>query len=58
MVMSCAALVERNPSCTLADVKAAISGHLCRCGTYPNVFRATLEAAAERSRVGADGERR
>jgi carbon-monoxide dehydrogenase small subunit/xanthine dehydrogenase YagT iron-sulfur-binding subunit len=58
MVMSCAALVERNPSCTLDDVKAAISGHLCRCGTYPNVFRATLEAAAERSRTGADGGRR
>jgi carbon-monoxide dehydrogenase small subunit/xanthine dehydrogenase YagT iron-sulfur-binding subunit len=58
MVMSCAALVERNPSCTLDDVKAAISGHLCRCGTYPNVFTATLEAAAERSRTSADGERR
>ena len=46
MVMSCAALVERNPNCTLDDVKAAMSGHLCRCGTYPNVFKATLAAAA------------
>ncbi len=45
MVMSCAALVERNPDCTLDDVKAAVSGHLCRCGTYPNVFAATLAAA-------------
>ncbi len=45
MVMSCAALVERNPDCTLDDVKAAVSGHLCRCGTYPNVFAATLTAA-------------
>jgi carbon-monoxide dehydrogenase small subunit/xanthine dehydrogenase YagT iron-sulfur-binding subunit len=45
MVMSCAALVERDPDCTLDDVKAAISGHLCRCGTYPNVFAATLAAA-------------
>ena len=44
MVMSCAALVERNPKCTLDDVKLAISGHLCRCGTYPNVFKATLVA--------------
>jgi aerobic-type carbon monoxide dehydrogenase small subunit (CoxS/CutS family) len=42
MVMSCAALVERNPKCTLEDVKAAVSGNLCRCGTYPNVFKATL----------------
>jgi xanthine dehydrogenase YagT iron-sulfur-binding subunit len=45
MVMSCAALVDHNPDCTLDDVKAAVSGHLCRCGTYPNIFAATLEAA-------------
>ena len=46
MVMSAAALVERNPNCALEDVKAAISGHLCRCGAYPNIFKATLAAAA------------
>jgi carbon-monoxide dehydrogenase small subunit/xanthine dehydrogenase YagT iron-sulfur-binding subunit len=46
MVMSCTRLVERNPDCTLDDVRAAISGHLCRCGTYPNIFKATLAAAA------------
>jgi xanthine dehydrogenase YagT iron-sulfur-binding subunit len=45
MVMSCAALVERDANCTLDDVKGAVSGHLCRCGTYPNVFKATLAAA-------------
>jgi xanthine dehydrogenase YagT iron-sulfur-binding subunit len=47
MVMSCAALIEQNPDCTLSDVKSAVSGHLCRCGTYPNIFKATLEAARE-----------
>ena len=45
MVMSCALLVQRNPDCTLDDVRAAISGHLCRCGTYPNILKATLAAA-------------
>jgi carbon-monoxide dehydrogenase small subunit/xanthine dehydrogenase YagT iron-sulfur-binding subunit len=45
LVMSCAALVDRGSDCTLEDVKAAVSGHLCRCGTYPNVFKATLAAA-------------
>lgn len=45
MVMSCAALLERNPSPTLDDVKEATSGNLCRCGTYPKVFEATLAAA-------------
>jgi aerobic-type carbon monoxide dehydrogenase small subunit (CoxS/CutS family) len=45
MVMSCAALLARNPHPTLDDVKAATGGHLCRCGTYPHVFAATLAAA-------------
>jgi xanthine dehydrogenase YagT iron-sulfur-binding subunit len=47
MVMSCAHLVEHQPDCTLQDVQAAIAGHLCRCGTYPKIFKATLAAAAE-----------
>jgi xanthine dehydrogenase YagT iron-sulfur-binding subunit len=54
MVMSCAELVERNPDCTLDDVRAAVSGHLCRCGAYPNVFKATLAAAAEMRKRDAD----
>jgi aerobic-type carbon monoxide dehydrogenase small subunit (CoxS/CutS family) len=45
MVMSCAALLEKNPHPTEADVRYAVSGNLCRCGTYPKVFAATLEAA-------------
>lgn len=45
MVMSCAALLEKNASPSELDVRYAISGNLCRCGTYPRVFAATLEAA-------------
>jgi aerobic-type carbon monoxide dehydrogenase small subunit (CoxS/CutS family) len=45
MVMSCSALLSRNPKPTEADVRKATSGNLCRCGTYPKVFAATLEAA-------------
>jgi len=53
MIMSCAQLVDTNPECTLDDVKQAVSGHLCRCGTYPNIFKATLAAAASvRERSG------
>jgi xanthine dehydrogenase YagT iron-sulfur-binding subunit len=48
MVMSCAALLERNPSPNLDDVKRAVSGNLCRCGTYPKVFAATLDVAQQR----------
>ncbi len=47
MVMSCAALIERNPHPTEADVRVAVSGNLCRCGTYPKVFTATLDAAGQ-----------
>ncbi len=45
MVMSCAHLLENNPNPTLEDVKSATRGNLCRCGTYPHVFKATLAAA-------------
>jgi xanthine dehydrogenase YagT iron-sulfur-binding subunit len=45
MVMSCAALLDRNPNPSLADVKHAVSGNLCRCGTYPKIFAATLDVA-------------
>ena len=45
MVMSCAALLHRKPSPSLDDVRAAVSGNLCRCATYPKVFSATLAAS-------------
>jgi aerobic-type carbon monoxide dehydrogenase small subunit (CoxS/CutS family) len=48
MVMSCAALLDRNPNLNLNDVEHAISGNLCRCGTYPKVFAATLDVAQQR----------
>ncbi len=50
MVMSCAALLEKNPHPTEADVRYAVSGNLCRCGTYPKVFAATLDAASHLAR--------
>jgi xanthine dehydrogenase YagT iron-sulfur-binding subunit len=48
LIMSCAALLERNPDPTAEDVETAIAGHLCRCGTYPHVVAATLAAAQAR----------
>jgi xanthine dehydrogenase YagT iron-sulfur-binding subunit len=48
MIMSCAALLERSPQPGAEDVRAAISGHYCRCGTYPHVIAATLDAAKMR----------
>lgn len=51
MVMSCAALLEKNSHPTEQDVRSAISGNLCRCGTYPRIFAATLEAAGTTHRA-------
>ena len=45
---SCAALLDAIPNPTVDDVELAISGHLCRCGTYPHVVAATLAAAQMR----------
>ena len=48
MALSCAALLERNPDPTREDIERAISGHICRCGTYPHVIEAALSAARSR----------
>jgi aerobic-type carbon monoxide dehydrogenase small subunit (CoxS/CutS family) len=45
MVLSSAALLEHTANPTADDIKAAISGHFCRCGSYPHVVGATLAAA-------------
>jgi aerobic-type carbon monoxide dehydrogenase small subunit (CoxS/CutS family) len=45
MIVSCVALLEKNKTPTLDDVKQGCSGNLCRCGTYPKIFDAVLEAA-------------
>ena len=44
-IMSAAALLAKNGAPTLDDVRTATSGNLCRCGTYPKVFDATIAAA-------------
>ncbi|HKS29356.1 MAG TPA: (2Fe-2S)-binding protein [Pyrinomonadaceae bacterium] len=53
MIMSCAALLKQKTNPTLDDVKQATSGNLCRCGTYPKVFEATLAAARVSRKGGA-----
>lgn len=47
MIMSCAALLERNANPGPDDIRAAVSGNLCRCGTYPKVFDAVAAAAKQ-----------
>jgi len=45
MIMTATHFLKSNGSPNLEDVKIALRGNLCRCGTHPNVFKATLSAA-------------
>lgn len=47
MVMSCAALLAAQPKPSLDEVKTAVSGNTCRCGTYPKVFAAAMAASGQ-----------
>ena len=44
-IMSATALLEKNAAPTDADIDAAMSGNICRCGTYTRI-RAAIHAAA------------
>ena len=46
-VVSATALLAATPRPTSEQVRAAMSGNLCRCGAYPGIERAVLRAADE-----------
>jgi isoquinoline 1-oxidoreductase subunit alpha len=48
-IMSAAALLREKPKPTDADIDAAMSGNICRCGTYPRIREAIKTAAATRA---------
>ncbi len=49
-ILSAVALLERNPHPTDADIDAAMSGNLCRCGTYSRIRAAIHRVAGEVTR--------
>jgi len=49
MILSVKALLDRNPRPTEDDVRNAIDGNLCRCGSYPNIVEATIAASEKRA---------
>jgi nicotinate dehydrogenase subunit A len=51
MIMSAKELLDRNPRPTEADVRAALAGNLCRCGTHTRIIRAVLRAAQANGRT-------
>jgi aerobic-type carbon monoxide dehydrogenase small subunit (CoxS/CutS family) len=46
-IVTAKALLDRNPNPTEDEVMEALSGNLCRCGTYPRHTKAVLEAAKQ-----------
>ncbi len=50
-IMSASELLARNPHPTVADIDDAMSGNICRCGTYVRI-REAIELAAQTSEKG------
>lgn len=48
MILGAAALLEKTPNPTPDQVKTALEGHICRCGTYPRIVDAVRMAAQVR----------
>ena len=46
-VVTAKALLDKNPDPTEDEIREALAGNLCRCGTYPQHPTAVLEAARE-----------
>jgi aerobic-type carbon monoxide dehydrogenase small subunit (CoxS/CutS family) len=46
-VVSATALLAATPKPTRDEIRAALSGNLCRCGAYPKIERAILQASGQ-----------
>jgi len=46
ILIHAAALLAKQPDPSEAEVRAALDGHLCRCGTHNRIVRAVLRGAA------------
>jgi isoquinoline 1-oxidoreductase alpha subunit len=49
--MAASALIQRNPTPSLKDIDCAMHGIICRCGTYPRIRQAILEATGQVKRT-------
>jgi nicotinate dehydrogenase subunit A len=45
MVVAAVALLEHSPAPSQDEIREALAGHLCRCGTHPRIVRAIERAA-------------
>jgi aerobic-type carbon monoxide dehydrogenase small subunit (CoxS/CutS family) len=54
-IVTAKALLDGNPDPTENEVKEALAGNLCRCGTYPQHIKAVFEAAENLRRKRRNG---
>ena len=47
MIMAAKALLDRNPRPNNSEIRAALAGNLCRCGSHTRILRAVARAAKE-----------
>jgi nicotinate dehydrogenase subunit A len=47
MIMTSKALLDKNPKPTDAQIKEALAGNLCRCGTHTRILRAVKRASGQ-----------
>jgi len=47
MIMTAKAFLDRNPRPSEGEVRRALAGNLCRCGTHPRIIDAVMRAARE-----------
>jgi nicotinate dehydrogenase subunit A len=47
MIMAAKALLDQKPHPSRDDIKQALDGNLCRCGTHMRIVRAIERAAAQ-----------
>jgi nicotinate dehydrogenase subunit A len=47
MIMTAKALLDKNPKPTDAQIKQALAGNLCRCGTHLRILRAVKRASGQ-----------
>ncbi|HTW23544.1 MAG TPA: (2Fe-2S)-binding protein [Candidatus Baltobacteraceae bacterium] len=56
MIIQAAELLSKNAHPTDAEIRTAMNGHLCRCGTYPRVIKAIQRASKTMVEAIGDAE--
>ena len=52
MIMTSKALLDKKPNPSDREIRQALAGNLCRCGTHPRIIRAVKRAATLRAKGG------